>query len=47
MKKELIIIIAVLSVLGLSLVFINYRFHEDTEFEKHEKLRRSEMEFYR
>ena len=47
MQKELLIIILVLGFIGLSLFFISYEFHEDTEFEKHEKLRRSEMGFYR
>lgn len=47
MRKELIIIILVLSFIAISLVLISYKFHKDTEIEKHEKLRRSEMDFYR
>jgi len=47
MRKELITIILVLAAIGASLFLISYKFHEDTEFDKHEKLRRSEMEFYR
>ena len=47
MRKEIITVILVLAAIAISLFLISYKFHEDTEFEKHEKLRRSEMEFYR
>ena len=47
MKEDLIIIIFILSLIAISLLLMSYKFHKDTEFEKHEKLRRSEMRFYR
>ena len=47
MQTDLRTIILVLAAIAISLFLISYKFYEDTDFEKHEKLRRSEMEFYR
>ena len=47
MKNEILFLIISLGLIAGALLFINYEPKVESDFDKHEKLRRSEMRFYR